>query len=106
MYVKLHQSKILLAHRRIQLPPCQWQDHRLVAAQVIPFTSHRFVHFTDTLPRFSAQACGSSYVARQLDQLRSLSDCTAAVLSGKKRWASSVGMETSMGSLAKDEIPG
>jgi len=81
-----------------------------VAAQLpapIPFTSHRFVHFTDTLPRFSVQACGSSYVARQLDLLPSLSDRAAAVLSGKEGRPSAARMETSMGSLiAKDEIPG
>ena len=81
-----------------------------MAAQLpapIPFTSHRFVHFTDTLPRFSVQACGSSYVARQLDLLPSLSDRAAAVLSGKEGRPSAARMETSMGSLiAKDEIPG
>src|SRR5204863_9102364 len=75
MYVKLHLSEILIANRRIQLFPVSWQDRRLVAAQLpapIPFTSHRFVRFTDTLPRFSVQACGSSYVARQPDLLASL----------------------------------
>jgi len=72
----------------------------------IQFTSLRFVHFTDTLPRFSAQACGSSYVTRQLDLLQSPSDYAAAVLSGKEGWACAIRMETPVGSLAKLQIPG
>jgi hypothetical protein len=99
-------TQVLIAHQRIQLSPVSWQDHRLVAAQlpaVIPFISLRFVHFTDTLPRFSAQACGSSYVTHQLDLLLSPSDCATAVLSGKEGWRGAIRMETPMGSLAKHQ---